>query len=91
MSADSLTFKDLNACVLYMLCFLSGPLKNSIKSFPLNMGHSHTSETTRAACTTGGLWVGRQNNPVRIALYHGGAPPGFCFSGRIAQGAVSKG
>ncbi len=35
MSADSLTFKDLNACVLYMLCFLRGPLKNSIKSFPL--------------------------------------------------------
>jgi hypothetical protein len=43
------------------------------------MGHSDTSETTGAACPTGGYWIGKQNNPARVALYYGEPLQGSVF------------
>lgn len=55
------------------------------------MGHSDTSETLGAACPTGGYWIGKQNNPVRVALFHGGTHSGVLFLGRIAQPPIALG
>ena len=46
-------------------------LKNSVRSFPL--------VTPGTACPTGGQWIGKQNNPVGVALHHGGTHSGVLF------------
>ena len=60
-----------------MWVFIQGPLKNSVRSFPL-------------ICDIPIL----RKSPVRLALTgvnYREPTPGFCFSGRIAQGLSQKG